>query len=245
MSRTMDPSTRHGDWTFFATMSLVVAFVILAGFGPSYTASIASTGLPFWVHLHGAVMTGWIIVFFVQTTLVRRHLLHLHRALGMASIGLVIVMVPLGIATDLLAIHRGATPPFFTPAEMFAADLCDMLLFVGLFAWGLVVRRRRDWHKRLLLCATVLLTWPAIGRLSPLGQLGLTMIVPVSIALLIGLALIGPVHDLSVRGRVHPAYFWGVGLIILVQPLHIVLARSRPVHAIVTHVLPVTNQRPQ
>lgn len=231
------PNERQGEWTVFATMALVVALVVAAGFGPTYSASVLSTGLPFWVHLHGAVMTSWIALFAVQTVLVRRRSLPLHRALGWASIGLVVMMVPLGIATDLLAIRRGATPPFFTPAMMFASDVSDVLLFAGLFAWALAWRRRRDWHKRLLLCATVLLAWPALGRLYPLHWFGLDMIIPLSIMLLIALALVGPLHDLAVRRRVHPAYLCGVGLIVLVQPLHLVLATSAPVEAVVQRAL--------
>lgn len=216
----------RGEWTFFATMSLVVAGVIAAGFGPSYARSSAGSGLPWWVHLHGAVMTAWIALFAVQAALVRRRALPIHRALGIASVALVAAMVPLGIATNLLAIQRGATPPFFTPAEMFAADTIDLLLFAGLFAWALVLRHRREWHKRLLLCATVLLAWPAIGRLPPVRWGGIELVIPISSALLIVLALVGPLHDLLTRRRVHPAYLWGVGLIVLAQPLHALVARS-------------------
>jgi hypothetical protein len=219
-------------------MSLVVTAIIAAGFGPSYLSALPPPGLPVWVHLHGAAMAAWIVLFAVQPALVRRRSLPLHRTLGYASIGLVALIVPLGIATDLLAIRRGAVPPFFTPAAMFAADLCDLLLFAGLYAAAFALRRRADWHKRLLLCATVLLTWPALGRL-PLARLfGLDMIIPISVGLLIALALIGPAHDLVTRRRIHPAYFWGVGLIILVQPLHVLLAESAPVRAIVALVTP-------
>eukprot|EP01035_Chromulina_nebulosa_P034596 gene34596-46434_t len=185
-------SRARGGWSFFATMSLVIALIIAAGFGPSYAASLAPPGLPFWVHLHGAVMVGWVALFALQAALVRWRSYRLHRTLGFASIALVMVMVPLGIATDLLAIRRGATPPFFSPAMMFSSDLTDMLLFAGLFGWAVVLRRRSDWHKRLMLCATVLLTWPALGRLGPLHAFGLAMIVPLSLALLVALALVGP-----------------------------------------------------
>jgi len=228
---------RPGGWTFFATMSLAVASVIVAGFGPTYTASLAPPGLPLWVHVHGLLMTSWIVLFVVQAALVRRRSLALHRTLGAASIALVIPMVPLAIATDLLAIQRGATPPFFTPAQMFSADVCDILLFAALFTWALVVRDQTEWHKRLLLCATVLLTWPAIGRLMS-GIVGMQMVVPISVALLIGFALIGPLHDYWTNRRVHPAYICGVGLIVLAQPLHVALATSGIVQAIVRSVAP-------
>ncbi|PIB90924.1 hypothetical protein [Caulobacter sp. FWC2] len=214
------------DRRFFTIMAGVVAVVVASGFGPSYAASLPPPGLPFWVHLHGAAMTAWILLFAVQAWLVSKRSLALHRRLGWLSIGLVVAMVPLGLATNLLAIKRGATPPFFTPAEMMAADFTDIFLFVGLYVAAILLRRQGAWHKRLMLCATVLLTWPALGRLIPLRGLGMANIIPASIGLLILLALVGPLFDLATRRKVHPAYFWGVGLIILAQPAHALIAAS-------------------
>jgi hypothetical protein len=234
IDRQFGPGT---DRRFFTVMAGVVAVVVAAGFGPSYASSLAPPGLPFWVHLHGAVMTAWIVLFGVQAWLARRRSLTLHRRLGWLSIGLVAAMVPLGLATNALAIHRGATPPFFTPAQMMAADVLDLTLFAGLFTAAVLLRRQAAWHKRLLLCATVLLTWPALGRLIPLRALGLSMIIPASVVLLIALALVGPLFDLTTRRRVHPAYFWGVGLIIAVQVLHNLVAALPPVQALADRLL--------
>lgn len=231
-------SPRIGEWTFPAIMSLVIALIIVSGFGPSYAAGLAPPGLPFWVHLHGAAMTAWVVLFAIQAALVRRGSRRTHRRLGLASIGLVVLIIPLGVATNLLAIRRGATPPFFTPAGMLAADFCDLLLFAGLYVWALRLRRRPDWHKRLLLCASVLLTWPAWGRLGPLHQFGLEMIIPLSVSCLILLALAGPVHDLVMHRSVHPAYLWGVGLIIAVQPLHVLVADTPAAKALAASMLP-------
>lgn len=225
------------DRRFFMVMSLVVALVVLSGFGPSYASSLPPPGLPYWVHLHGAVMVAWIVLFAVQSWLVGRRSLALHRRLGWLSIGLVAVMVPLGFVTNAMAIHRGATPPFFTPAMMMAADGLDICLFLGVYAAAIRLRRNSAWHKRLMLCATILLTWPALGRLLPLRSLGLPMIIPAATALLILLALIGPAFDLATRRRVHPAYLWGVGLIAAAQPLHGLLAASPPIQALARQLL--------
>jgi len=218
-------------------MSLVIALVIVSGFGPSYASSLPPPGLPVWVHLHGAVMTAWVLLFAVQTGLVSRRAFSLHQRLGWLSIVLVAVMLPLGFLTNAMAIHRGATPPFFTPAMMMAADGIDLCLFAGLYAAAILLRRNGAWHKRLMLCATVLLTWPALGRLQPLRELGLSMIIPAATGLLILLALIGPVFDLVTRRRVHPAYLWGVGLIIAAQPLHRLLAVSPLIQALARQLL--------
>lgn len=217
-------------WSFYAGMSLLVIAVILAGFGPSYAHSRSE--LPFWVHLHGLVMASWITLFAIQAALVRSRAWRLHRRLGFASVGLVVAMLPLGIATDLLAIRRGATPPFFTPVEMLAADTTDLLLFAGLFAAAVALRRRGDWHKRLLLTATVLLTWPALGRLAAFQGVGFDAVVPVSTAMLLLLALAGPAHDWLTQRRIHPAYLWAVGTLVMAQPVHWLVASLGPVQAL-------------
>jgi uncharacterized membrane protein YozB (DUF420 family) len=214
------------DRSFFMIMSVVIALIIVSGFGPRYASKLSPPGLPIWVHLHGAVMTAWIALFVAQCWLVGRRAYSLHKRLGWLSIGLVVIMAPLGVITNAMAIQRGAVAPFFTPATLLALDDLDLSLFLGLYAGAIVLRRNGDWHKRLMLCATVLLTFPAIGRSIPIHNLGLSMIIPASTAVLIGLALIGPVFDLATRRRVHPAYFWGVGLIIAAQPLHGWIAAS-------------------
>ena len=229
-----DPAS---DRRFFTAMAGVVALVVAAGFGPSYASGLAPPGLPFWVHLHGLVMTLWVLLFAAQAWLIGRRRMDLHRQLGWGSIGLVVIMAPLGMATNALAIHRGATPPFFTPAGMMAADLLDLCIFLGLYTAAILLRRNGAWHKRLMLCAIILLTWPAIGRFIPLRSLGLAMILPASSLLLIFLAIIGPIRDLATRRRVHPAYLWGVGMIIAAQPLHGALAATPIIKAMAQRML--------
>ena len=219
------------DRRFFIIMAAVVALVVAAGFGPSYAASLPAPGLPFWVHLHGAAMTAWIVLFSVQAWLIGQRNVRLHKTLGWLSIGLVLAIVPLGVATNLLAIQRGAVPPFFRPVDMMAADILDVTLFAALFAAAVCLRRQGAWHKRLMLCATVLLTWPAVARLIPLRALGIDQIIPASILIVIALALIGPLYDLATGRRIHPAYFWGVGVIALSHPVNALIASQPAVQA--------------
>jgi len=232
------PLNPKADRRFFSVMALLVTLIVAAGFGPSYVSSLPPPGLPFWVHLHGAVMTSWVLLFVLQTWLIGQRNISLHRQLGWWSIGLVVIMVPLGVATNAMMIHRGATPPFFTPAGVMAADLLDLCLFVGLFVAAILLRRNGAWHKRLMLCGIVLLTFPAIARFIPLRSLGLSMILPVSSLVLVLLALVGPIYDLATRRKVHPAYLWGVGLIIAAQPLHDVLAATPLIQSLAHRLIP-------
>lgn len=227
----------ESDRPFFTVMAFGLAGLFAAGFGPSYLRNVTGAhGLPLWVHLHGAVMAAWVVLFALQGTLIRQGARRLHQRLGLASIALVAIMVPLGIATNALSIRRGAVPPFFMPAELFAVDQLDIWLFAGLYGWALLLRRRPAWHKRLLLCAVVLLTYPAIARLGLVRQFGVSLIVPISVGIMLALALLGPIHDVIRYRRVHPAFVWGVAIVVLAQPAHALLAASAPVQAIVARL---------
>lgn len=227
------------DRPFFTVMALVLAATVVAGFGPGYWRSIGSAeGLPIWVHLHGMAMGLWVALFVTQVVLIRRGAYRLHRTLGLASIGLVAIIVPLGSLTNVLAIRRGATPPFFTNAELFAVDQLDLVLFAGLYGWALIMRKAPAWHKRLLLSGLVLLSYPAIARIGVIRSFGIEAIVPISITLVLVLAMAGPVHDLIRYRRVHPAFVWGTGIVFLAQPAHSLLAASAPVRALVAEIAP-------
>lgn len=219
-------------------MACVVGLVVGLGFGPTYTASLAPPGLPFWVHAHGGAMAAWIALFAVQSVLPAVGLQTWHRRLGWLSIGLVTVIVPLALATTTLAVRRGATPPFFSPAQMMAADSIDILLFAAFYAAAVGLRRRPDWHKRLLLCASVLLTWPAFGRIAALNGVDLPWIIPVASVCLVGVASAGPVFDWVRARRVHPAYLCGVGLILAAQPSHALLAATPWLQALAERLAP-------
>ena len=86
-------------------------------------------------------------------------------------------------------------------------------------------RRYTGWHRRLMLCAMAILTGPGLGRLLPLPLMipnawtitvMVTMIFPV----------IGMVADKRAQGRVHPAYWWGLGIYAGVFLLSLALAYS-------------------
>jgi hypothetical protein len=197
---------------FYFAMALLSAGVVAFGFGRTYAASLAPPGLPWWVHLHGAVFTSWILLFGVQTWLAGRGELKLHRRLGWASVGLAAAMLPLGIATSALCVRRGAVPSFFTPGLMLALDLLGLVGFAGLFAAAVALRGRREWHKRLMLCATVLLITPGWGRVLPLAGLGAAAPLVLT-GVVVGQAGLGVLYDLATRRSAHPAYAVGLAAI--------------------------------
>ena len=71
--------------------------------------------------------------------------------------------------------------------------------------------RDAELHKRVLLMAPMLFFFPAFGRL-------LHGINPGTFLLAFCFFLAGPAYDLVTRRRIHPAYRWGVPLLILTMP---------------------------
>jgi hypothetical protein len=92
---------------------------------------------------------------------------------------------------------------------------------------GLYLRRRSDFHKRLMLVATINVLPAAITRIP------LAITYPALIPIMIfGFILAGPIDDLVARRRVHPAYLWGGSLTILTTVLQFVIGPTAAWHSI-------------
>jgi hypothetical protein len=111
------------------------------------------------VHVHGLVMTAWILLFLTQTLLIAKRRTDLHRKLGVAGAFLAIIVVVLGIYTiagSILRRHPGTSVGSFA-LTFVAFDGLSLLLFGGLVVSALRVRSRPHAHKRLMLMAVVAL----------------------------------------------------------------------------------------
>jgi uncharacterized membrane protein YozB (DUF420 family) len=221
------PATSVGR-RFYLIMSLLMAAVFIGGFSQTVPSDFAPTpGLPLLLHVHGAVFTLWVLVFVAQPAFIARGSIKLHRQIGMVGAALAGAMVIMGVAATLFAIRYKMVPPFFPPGIFLVMNLIGILVFGGLVAGGIVLRRKSEWHKRLMLCATISILGPGLGRLLPMASFGKAAPL-VMFGVILAFALAGPIVDLIVRKRVHPAYFWGVSAILLSMILIGPLAFSPP-----------------
>jgi hypothetical protein len=160
---------KHSSRSFYLAAALGIAVIMFAGFARNYylRAWIGTRVISFMVHVHGVVMTAWVVLFVTQTLLVAKHRIDLHRTLGIAGAALAAVVFGLGVFTIARSIERhkpGAGPQLFM--ELFVAfDGISLLVFACLVIAGLINRRRRDIHRRLMLVAMISLLPPAFGRL--------------------------------------------------------------------------------
>ncbi|CAN5293776.1 hypothetical protein BH10PSE4_BH10PSE4_36980 [soil metagenome] len=234
---TQRPTAQVGR-RFYLIMALAMAAVFVGGFSQTVPGDFApSPGLPLLLHVHGAVFTCWVLVFVAQPAFVARGSLRRHRQVGMFGAVLAGAMVVMGLAATVYAVRYHRVPSFFPPTIFLVMNALGILVFGGLVTAGVALRRRSEWHKRLMLCATVSILGPGLGRLLPMDSFGKAA--PLVMFGVIALfAFAGPVVDLIVRRRIHPAYLWGVGAILLSEILIGPLAFAPPTLALLKIIRP-------
>ena len=215
---------RVNDRRLYILAAIITPLIVLAGFARTYYLKpfFSTPDLPDRiVHLHGIVMTTWVLLFIVQISLVATRRTRVHMRLGIAGAVLAVLVVVVGVLTALTAAARGATPGP-PPLAFLVVPLGDMFIFAVLIGLALYFRRQLQIHKRLMLLAAINLLTPAIARIplsfiyngGPLAFFGLT-----------DLVLLGFVaYDTFKHRRLHPVFLWGSIFIIAMQPLRLLLA---------------------
>jgi hypothetical protein len=156
-------------------------------------------------------MTAWIALFLTQTLLIARHRIDLHRRVGMFGVGLALLVILVGMPTLInAAARRSHDVHSATFLWMLAAfDGIALVVFSGLVGAAILLRQRGDYHKRLMLLATLSLLGPAFGRLTAYAK-GLRGDSDLGVLLLCaGTVLACAVVDKVRSHRLHPAFFWG------------------------------------
>ena len=208
-------------------MSVAFLATAFAGFAPTYYLKGFSAAPPLMplLHIHALVFTAWLVLLLTQTGLVATRRVGLHMRLGLAGALLAAVMIPLGMMTAIAGVQRGLIRPGSdaTRALMFLIfPLGQMVIFGAFTGAGLWYRRRPEFHRRLMLLATVSLMAPAISRLLPEGELR-SMI---TLLLSTGFVLVAIIYDWKLRGRPHSIYLWGALILLLSGPLRFGLGHT-------------------
>ncbi len=215
------------DHRFFLVMALVMAGIIAAGFSMQLAMGRSTFRAPAMLHVHAGIFFGWTALYVLQTALVDRGSIGLHRRLGWVGAGWAMLVVALGIYMTVMMVRRGAAPFFFQPSYFLFMNALTVLGFGGLTAAAVVLRRRTAWHRRLMMGGTAILTGPAFGRLMPMPLLipwaGWAVFVAVML-----LPLAGAIADRRRRGKVHPAWWWVMATIAAIQVLIGLVAGSAP-----------------
>ena len=221
-NRGLEGSRGGRDRSFHTLVAATAAAVVFAGFARSYYLKLwfGTPELPALRHVHGLVMTSWFALYIIQARLIAVRRVDLHRRVGVAGAVLAALVVIFGVMTGIDAARRGASPGP-PPLVFLVVPLVDMVVFTTLVTAGLWLRRRTDYHRRLILLATLSMLAAAIGRIpleviragGPLAYFGLTDL----------FILICVAWDTKVHRRLHPAFGWGALLVIASHPLRLLL----------------------
>jgi hypothetical protein len=171
------------------------------------------------------VATAWIALFLAQTSFIALHRISLHRRVGMVGALVAAAMFVIGVLTAVDSLRRGVGPFGLDARIWFLFPLSGIVLFAALVTTALILRRRRETHKRLMLLATLSLLNPAVGRLTAPFATDIPSFMALAAGLTNALIVIVILRDLWTGQRVHPAVIWG-GVPVVALPFVLMLGNS-------------------
>jgi hypothetical protein len=163
-------SSRRFDRRLYLGASLIFLALVFWTFARTFYLKpfFGTPPLSALLHIHGAVMTGWVALLVVQTGLIATHRVQWHRRLGVFGAVWAALVVVLGSVTTLHAAARevrGHTDFAAGQVIITSLDLLQMLFFAGFVAIAIWQRHRPDYHKRLMLLTIACMLPDALARL--------------------------------------------------------------------------------
>jgi len=225
LAATVAPRRANAEERFFMTSAVAMAIVTVAGFAFNALMGRSTIFSPFAVHIHGVLFMSFLVLYVTQNALVATGNVAVHKKLGRVLAVLVPAMIVAALYVIVGMLRRGAVPFFFTPIYFLAMDVMILASFVVLVAMAIRMRKRTDWHRRLMFCAMAAFTANGLGRLLPAP-----LFIPYAGESAIAIGMLFPVwgmlSDRKRDGRVHPAWFAGVAVILAGQLVAEVVAHS-------------------
>ncbi len=209
-----------GRRVFFVAMGSAVIATVFAGFAPTFYLRghfVQDRPMSLLLHVHGVVFSTWVAIFLFQTILISRGARRLHQRVGWLAVAVAASMVVLVVAAMVEQLRRpGGFPP---PPLALALSVFDIFVFAILVGAAVHYRRRPDWHRRLMLSATILLLGAPMFRIviHLIGTADMAKVGIIATLLVDAFFLPCFAYDWMRMRRIHPAYLVALGLIIADQ----------------------------
>ena len=199
---------------FYLFMSLLIAAVVVYGFSQTVDNKLihANPRRPALLWVHAIQFSSWVVFYISQSVLVRVRRVKIHRTLGWAgaALGTSMVVVGFWVAVmmarfDTEKLHRAHRDAFLI------VPFLDIFTFATCLALAILWRKNPEFHRRLILIGSCVLTGAAFGRM-PIMHTPLAFYGGID-----GLILLGVLRDLVVSRRVHTVYLVSFPLLVGLQ----------------------------
>lgn len=204
-------------------MSLVLLILVFLGFAPTYyldpyfDTTIEFQPMPFYLTIHAMILTMWFVGQVMQSGLIHAGRQKMHRTLGVIGAGFAAGVVITGIVATVMAIPHAedfGIEPRARLDVLVASNTFNLLVFATLVSLALRYRLKPQYHKRLMLIASISIIGPAVSPLRALGKFLGTLLpgsISIPVPLLFWMLLIATIilYDLTISRRIHPATIWG------------------------------------
>jgi hypothetical protein len=207
---------RNSKW-FPTAIGLAAIWIVIVGFARTYyfKAFFGTSPLTLRLHLHGFILSAWLLLFLAQAWLIAAHRRALHMRLGIAGavLGALAVVATYAVAFESAANEVAQNAPVAFSRLYSSLQLATLF---GLFvAAGILFRSRPEIHRTLMVLAMLALIGPGAHR-------AVTLLVghgsPHSHVLVIGvLLMICLAYDWRTRGTPHPVLLWGGTSLVVLQ----------------------------
>ena len=216
---------------FYLGFALVGLAVVALGFGVTYALPMMrrSFSVPWFVHLHGASALAWVMLLIAQAQLVRVRRTPLHRRIGQLSLPVALFVWSSGIVTGVWAAARDLPEQSTAATSSLGGTVTGLTLYLLIVTGAVVTREKPDWHKRLVMLATIQLLWPAFFRLRHLLPIVPHPDIWFAFVLAYSSILVAAVRDHRIYGKVHPVWLFLGPALVIEQSVEFVLFDKPPI----------------
>lgn len=218
---------RPSDKNLYLASGILFPLLVLAGYFKTYYFSRFFDVPPIansLVHLHGIIMSLWVLYFTAQVALIRTKNIKIHMTMGWVGVALATLVVVVGLATAYDShVVRHTAPPGIDPYSFLVIPMGDMLMFTLFFAGAIYYRKKPFEHKTLMLMTAINFAAPAIARI-PVVTPEYFLLWAFGVPCLIAIAcLVG----LSIKHRkINKTFALAVLLFVSLQPIRISVGMS-------------------
>lgn len=161
------------DRYFYSTTAAVFLLLMLIGFRAFYTHGTGVAGrhidvaiLPL-VTVHGLAIAAWFVLFVIQSLLISVRNRRLHMRLGWSSVAIGLTILYTGSMVAIQSVQL--SPPILFFGMPYARFLLVMLTEVALFTFflaaGILLRKRPEIHRPMMLLAGLTILSGATARI--------------------------------------------------------------------------------